>query len=104
MGTLLQTATRKQNVGGDHDIPGAHMIDDPIIGRVEFTLHDFKGNPLFVRNSHPGVGYQCNVKPISPGDVVHLPLYRARIRINVDVQQTTILTNAPYVVQGQLCP
>ena len=44
---LLQAPTRQRKVGGDHDVAGLHVLDDPIIGRVESILHDPEREPWF---------------------------------------------------------
>jgi len=75
------------------------VFDNPIIGRVESALYNFKCNPSFIGNSHPRVGHQCDIKAISACDAVHLLFDRASISINKDVQQTKILSITPDLVQ-----
>ena len=75
------------------------MFDNPIIGRVESVLYNFECNPSFIRNSHPRVGHQCDIKAISACDAVHLLFDRARISIDKYVQQTRILMITPDLVR-----
>jgi len=99
MCAFLQAAARKRNVSGDHDVVRLHVFDNPIIGCVEFVLYNFECNPSFIRNSHPRVGHQCDIKAISACDTVHLLFDRARISIYKDVQQMKILTITPDLVR-----
>ena len=71
------------------------MFDNPIIGRVESVLYYFECNPPFIRNSHPRVGHQRDIKAISACHAVHLLFDRARISIYKDVQQMKSLTITP---------
>ena len=91
-GGLLQTAARKWDVCGDHDVVRLHVFNNPIIGRVESALYNSERNPLFIGNSHPRVSHQGDIKAISACDAVHLLFDRARIGIYKDVQQANILT------------
>ena len=75
------------------------MFDDPVIGRVESVPHNLECKPPFIRNSHPGVGHQCDIKPISACDSVHLLFDRTRISIDKYVQQLKILTIIPDLVR-----
>ena len=75
------------------------MFDNPIIGRVESVLYNFECNPSFIRNSHPRVGHQGDIKAISACDAVHLLFDRARISIDKYVQQTRILMITPDLVR-----
>jgi hypothetical protein len=68
---------------------------NPIIGRVESVLYNFEINPSFIRNSHPRVGHQSDIKAISACDAVHLLFDRARISIDKYVQQTKVLIITP---------
>ena len=84
---LLEAATCQRNVSGDHDVVGLHVLDNPVIGRIEIVPHDFQFNPPFVRNPHPGVGHQGDVEVISACNAVHLLFDRARISIDKDMEQ-----------------
>ena len=67
------------------------MFDDPIIGHVESVLDHSQRDPSSVRNMHPRVGHQGDIKMVSACDAVHLFLDRTGIGIDVDVQQTKFL-------------
>jgi hypothetical protein len=75
------------------------VFDNPIIGRVESVLYNFECNPSFIRNPHPRVGHQSDIKPISACDAVHLLFDRARISIDKNVQQMKILSITPDLVR-----
>ena len=92
---FLQAAIRKRNVGCDHNVVRLHVLDNPIIGRIECILHNFECNPLLIWNSHPGVGHQGDVEVIPACDTIDLLFDRARIGINIDMQQTKNLTITP---------
>jgi hypothetical protein len=61
------------------------------------VLYNFEYNPLFIRNPHPGVGHQCDIKAIPACEALHLLFDRARIGIYKDVQQMKILTIEPSI-------
>jgi hypothetical protein len=67
------------------------VFDNPVIGRIEIVPYDFQFNPPLVRNPHPGVGHQGDIKLISTCDAVHLGFDWARISIDKNVQQLKIL-------------
>jgi len=96
----LQTAARKRNVSRNHDVVRLYVFDNPVIGRVEFSSNNFECNPSFIRNSHPRVGHQCDVKVVSARNAVHLLFDRARISIDKYVQQLMILTIVPDLAPG----
>jgi hypothetical protein len=68
------------------------VFDNPIIGRVDSVLYNIERNPSLIRNSHPRVGHQCEIKAISTCDAVHLLFDRARISVYKYVQQMKVLT------------
>jgi hypothetical protein len=67
------------------------MFSNPVIGRIKSIPHNFKRNPPFIRNPHPGVGYQYNLKAISAGDTVNLLFDRTRVSIDKNIQQPELL-------------
>ena len=77
---LFQAAARKGNVGCDHDVVRLHMFHNPIIGCVETVLYNFEGNSWFIRDSHPGVGHQSDIKATSACDAVHLLFDRVQYK------------------------
>ena len=87
----FQASARERNISRDDDVPGLHALDNAIIGRIEPFPYNLERNPLFVWSPHPGVGHQCDIKTISAGDAIHLLFDRARISINKDVEQRSIL-------------
>ncbi len=78
------------------------MFDNPIIGGVESVIYNFEYDPSFIRNSHPRVGHQCDIKAISVCDPVDLRFDRARISIYKDVQQMKILIITPNPARASL--
>lgn len=64
---------------------GLDVLDNPIIGHVESVPYDLEHKPWFIRNSHPGVGYQCDTEPQPIGDAIHLLLNRTGISIYENV-------------------
>ena len=94
MCAFLEAAARERNISGDHDVVRLHVLDNPVICRIEPVIYNFEGNPSFIGNSHPGVGHQCDIKVISCCDAVHLRFDRARISIDKDMQQTFTLPSS----------
>lgn len=86
-GTCFQATARQWNIAGDDDVVRLHMLDNPIICRVESVADNLEGDSRTVRNPHPGIGHQGDRETITTGDAIHLRLHRTRIRINKDVQQ-----------------
>ncbi len=78
----------QRDIGGDDDVVGLDVIDDPVVGCVEPIVHDFEGEPFLIRGSHPRVGDQGHVETIPSGDAVDLLFDRTRIGIYKNVQQT----------------
>ena len=91
----FRQATRKGNIGGNHDVVWLHVLDNPIIGRIKSGIYNLKSNPSFIWNAHPSVGHQGDIKAISACDAVHLLFDRARISIYKDVQQCNVLALTP---------
>ena len=83
----FETAARKRNVGSDDDVVGLDLLDDPVVSCVERTADDLEHDARIVRNSHPGVGHESHIQAVSASDSVHLFLDRARVCIDIDVQQ-----------------
>jgi hypothetical protein len=71
---------------------GLHMLDNPIIGGVEAAGHDFQDKPFLIRNTHPGIGDQGNPEPITACHTVDFLLDGARVGIDKNVQQLSLLT------------
>ena len=84
-GAFLQATARKRNIGGDDDVPGLHVLDDPVVGGVKSVSHDFEYDPPFVRSAHPRVGYQRDLEATPVSNPEHLLFDWTRISIDKDM-------------------
>ena len=84
---MLQTPAGQEDIGGDHDIMGLDVLDDPVIGLVKPTSNNLQPDPPLLRDPHPRVGYQGHIKLITARDAIDFLFDRAGISIDVDVQQ-----------------
>jgi len=69
------------------------VLNYPIIGLVGSPSNNLERNPWFIRNPHPGVGHQCNIKAIPLCDAINLLFDGASIRININMQQMKSLSS-----------
>ena len=83
-GILFQAPRSQRDISSDHDIILTHMLDNPIIGRIELLIHNNRFNPVLLRTPHPRVRNQGNFKPIALCDTIHFLFHRTGVRINKD--------------------
>jgi hypothetical protein len=63
------------------------MRDNPVIGYIRPSIHNFHNNSLPGRNPHPRVGNQGYLELVTLCDAIHLLFHGAGIGINIDMQQ-----------------
>ena len=84
-GILFQAPRSHGDIPSDHDIILAHMLDNPIIGRVELPIRNNNFEPVLLRGPHPRVRNQGDLEPIALCHTIDFLLHRTAISIDKDV-------------------
>ena len=84
-GILFQAPRSQGDIPCDHDIILAHMLGNPIIGRVELPIHNNYFEPVLLRGPHPRIRNQGDLESIALCHPIDFLLHRTAITIDKDV-------------------
>lgn len=90
--SLLQAPAGERDIGGDHNIVGLDVRDNPVVGRIGTGTHNLKHDVRLAGNAHPGVGDQRDIQAVTAGDAIDFLLDRTGIGIDEDMQHTEDLS------------
>ena len=81
-----EASGREWNVGGDHHVVQDGVAGDPVVGRVERTLHDLHAHERRTRHRKPGVRDEHDRQAMSLSHLDGFGLDRTGVGIDIDVR------------------
>ena len=85
-GAERDAAAGERHVGGDDDVAGRGVLDDPVVGDVGALRHDDRLDHRIARGAEAAVGDEGDDEVAAAGDAEDFVLHRAGVGIDEDLR------------------